>query len=120
MSLTRYSRNQLLTSLLSSTVYVSLHSANPGDTGASEVTDANYARQAATFNVDSSTGVATLSNALTWPASSGAYQVTHIGIWDSESGGNCMFRQALNTTENVEANGIPTFAAGEITVGSQA
>lgn len=68
-------------------VFASLHTANPGSTGASEVIGGSpaYARKALTWNA-ASAGSKTLSNQPTFdvPAST---TVTHIGLWSAATSG---------------------------------
>ena len=62
--------------------HVSLHSADPGTTGASEnANTGSYARQACSWNA-ASAGAMTNATALTF-ATSGTIAVTHIGTWNS-------------------------------------
>jgi hypothetical protein len=64
--------------------YVSLHTADPGATGASEVTGGSYARQALSCGAANAKAIANdvaVEFAL-MPAST----VTHFGIWDALAG----------------------------------
>lgn len=72
------------------TLYLSLHTADPGSTGANEVTGAGYARQAITFGNPVS-GVAANTAALSY-VNMPAAVITHLGLWDAPTGGN--FRQS--------------------------
>ena len=56
MSISNYLENKLLDAVFNATAfnvtgdpYISLHTADPGETGASEVTGGSYARQQAAF-----------------------------------------------------------------------
>lgn len=128
------------------TIYVSLHTADPGQTGASEVTTGagsgwvGYARVSATTGTSGTgsgaifggggvagaapTGTTTraISNsaALTFPASgatSGTVTVTYFGIWDASSGGNFLRGAALSASQVVGANASgPSFASGTLVV----
>lgn len=121
--LSTFSRNLLLNWLLTAGAatrptawYVSLHTADPGKTGASEVlvgTDANYARKSASFGTATTETSATTAD-LTWTAAAGAttYTVTHIGIWDAASGGNFIMGGALAVSETVVASGSLVLATG--------
>lgn len=60
---------------------ISLHTADPGDTGASEVTGGSYARQNGTFAAASG-GSSALSAAVDFTGMP-ACTVTHFGVWDS-------------------------------------
>lgn len=68
--------------------HASLHTADPGTTGTSEVTGGSpaYARVAITWTAGSSDGVYT-TNTLTFnlPASTA---VTHVGLWSASTGGS--------------------------------
>lgn len=89
------------------TYYLSLHSADPGTTGASELTGGGYVRQAyvptaAAAGAESNTASITVPNAGTVPA-------THIGIWTTATVGTYLIGAALGST--VTAASIQ-FAAG--------
>lgn len=66
-------------------VFLSLHSADPADTGANELTGGGYARQQTDFTAAAS---GTLSNvgAVTWSVPAG--NVVAWGAWDAVSAGN--------------------------------
>lgn len=119
MSLTLYGRIQALQALgLGGTVYVALHTANPGDAGTgNEVSDSGYARRSASFTLNSSTGTYALSGALTYPAASSGYTITHVSIKDAATGGNTLVKQPLSSAVTIAAGGTAVFAAGDITVG---
>src|SRR5262245_34229377 len=77
------------------TRYVSLHTADPGDTGASEVSGGSYARvqrDASDANWSAGTGTdGTTDNVatITFPTPSANWGVaTHLGLWDAASAGN--------------------------------
>lgn len=67
------------------TVYVSLHTADPGLTGTSEVSGTGYARIAVTFSAPADDGDDEMiqnSGALTFgPAGASWGTVTHFGVW---------------------------------------
>ncbi|WP_158892396.1 MULTISPECIES: hypothetical protein [unclassified Pseudomonas] len=117
-TLTLTGRNLVLAALgLSDTRYVSLHSGVPGNSGANEVTDSAYARQAATFSLEQSTGLATTSAALNWSAAVSGYTVSYVGVWDAQFGGNLVAYLPMASSQSVSANGVFTIPAGELTVG---
>ena len=122
MALSAYSRDMLLDYLLNTesvtrptSWYVSLHTGDPGTTGANEVAaqDDDYVRQAVDMGAASS-GTSVSEDSQTWTAASDAttYTVTHIGIWDSASGGEFLFGGALPVPETVVASGSLVLAAG--------
>lgn len=96
--------------------YVSLHSADPGETGASELPVANgYARQAATFGAATlGAGTAANTSAPTFTNSGSAWsEATHFCVWDAASGGNCLgIGNALATPKTLGSGDTATFAIG--------
>lgn len=99
------------------TVYLSLHSADPGDTGANELTATNgYARQAVAFNAPSA-GVCLNTDEETFTASGGNWTAaTHFAIWDAASAGNCLYSGTLDTSRTILDGASGVFAAGSISV----
>lgn len=77
------------------TTHLSLHTANPGDSGANEVTGGGYARKAVTFGAAAG-GVRTATGspvaAFDGPASQA---VTHFGHWTAATGGTFLGAVAL-------------------------
>ena len=105
-------------------VYISLHTADPVDTGANEVTGGNYARigvttgtgwNTTTAGTASSTNVAEIvfpaSGTVTWSGT-----VTHVGIWDSLTTGNLLFNGAISPSKVVSSGDVFKFLAGQLTV----
>jgi hypothetical protein len=66
---------------LTAPIKISLHTADPGATGANEVTGGSYARLSAGYNAASG-GVCALAATLSFNGMP-AVTVTHIGLWDS-------------------------------------
>lgn len=78
-----------------STVYLSLHTADPGDTGTSEVSGGSYARQPIAWNV-AANGAVRNTAAVTFPtATAGWGSVLYFGVWDVVSAGNLLFYGSL-------------------------
>lgn len=75
-------------------VWLSLHKAAPGTTGASEVTDTSYARQQITWGASVS-GVATGSQE-SFQCNAGSF--TDMGFWDSQTGGTFLGSQTLDNS----------------------
>jgi hypothetical protein len=93
------------------TYYLSLHSADPGTTGASELTGGGYVRQAVTFatwasGASSNTASAAVPNA-------GTTAATHFGLWTASTSGTYLIGGAL--ASSVTAASV-TFAAGAVAV----
>ena len=64
--------------------FISLHTGNPGATGASEATGGSYARKQTTWTLGASDGVATGSQ-VTFNVPAGTYAFA--GIWTAATGG---------------------------------
>ncbi len=103
-----------------STVYVSLHTSNPGITGAGEVAGGSYARQAVGHSLwnaaatASDTGSECTNNATITFASIPASTLTYVGIWDAVSGGNFLIGGAFQTPIAVGGGGSFVFNAGQL------
>lgn len=101
--------------------YISLHSADPAETGANElVPGANaYARQAATFAAPAATVdggyLCSLTVTLTW-TNMPAATVSHVGVWDAATAGNLLYSGALINAEIVAAGAMYVIQPGDLTV----
>lgn len=102
-------------------VYLALFLSNPGEAGAgTEVSYDGYARQAITFSepaLDSALGEYGVqnSNAATYAAAPvAAGTVTHIGLFDSKTGGNMLLYGQLTNSIVIDAGEAPAIIAGEI------
>ena len=101
----------------STTYYLSLHSATPGQTGASEITGGSYARQSITFGAasggsEASTNSQTFTNL---PAESGG--ISYFGLWSASSGGTYIGGGSTSgLTGSLPAGISVNFATGAVTV----
>jgi len=101
----------------STTYYLSLHSATPGQNGASEITGGSYARQALTFGAasggsESSTNSQTFTNL---PAE--ASGIPYFGIWSTATGGTYIGGgTTTGLTGSLPAGISVNFATGAVTV----
>lgn len=108
--------------------YISLHTADPGETGTqstSEVTYGAYARQPVARSVagwtvsgnNVSNAAAVTFPVATSPASASPEVATHFGIGSAVSGaGNLFFKGALNASLGISAGIAPSYAIGELDV----
>jgi hypothetical protein len=105
-------------------LYISLHTADPGEAGDQTTSEATYTSYARVAVVRSSSGWTISGNnssnaaAINFPqATGGSNTITHFGIGTSSSGaGNLLFKGALSASLAV-SNGItPSFAIGELDV----
>ncbi len=88
-------------------VFVSLHTANPGNTGASEVTTTqwpSYVRADASQGGNVADGFSASTTKLTANLlellfanydGAGTLTVTHFALWSAQTGGNCLWTGAL-------------------------
>lgn len=107
-------------------VYVSLHTADPGSTGASEVSTAawpSYARQdpagggAIAGGFDPAAGKATSNTAaMLFPEHDGGALITvsHVAIWDAATGGNCLMTGALTTPRDISPTDELSIRVGDL------
>jgi len=120
MSISDYLENELLDAVYNAdafsvtTPYVSLHTADPGETGASEVTGGSYARQAGSFGVAS--GGAVSNDALIEFTDMPACTVTHVGVWDAATAGNFLWGGALAASKTVNAGDTFQIPVGDLDV----
>ena len=74
-------------------LYVSLHAADPRDTGRGELTGEGYVRALVVLG-KTGTAVCANTNALEYPDLPGG-TITHFGVWDAERGGAFLTGGAL-------------------------
>lgn len=103
MALTSASRDEMLNDLDTLATHASLHTADPGSTGASEVTGGSYARVPITWNAASG-GTKTLTAAVTLQIPSGT-TITHFGLWSASSGGTFRGGGALDASQSFPTGG---------------
>ena len=118
-------RNSLVNALVNQTnytaptaIYISLHTADPGDTGASEATYTSYARVNATnsFPVAAS-GSSSNDVAIQFPTSTGGSNtVTHTGFWDAPTAGNWIGGGSLSVSKAIASGDTASFATSQLTV----
>jgi len=102
-------------------VYLGLLLNNPGETGGgTELSYDGYARQSITFSepaLDTSLGEYGIqnTNAATYAAApTAAGTVTHVAVYDSQSGGNMLLYGQLTNSIIIDAGEAPAIIAGEI------
>jgi hypothetical protein len=78
--------------------YVSLHTGDPGTTGANEATGGSpaYARQATTWSADSTDDGVRAGTQVTIDVPAGTY--TYAGLWTAASGGTFIDKVAITST----------------------
>lgn len=103
--------------------YISLHTADPGETGTQTTSEATYTSYARVSVARSAAGWTISGNsvsnaaAITFPAATGGTNtITHFGIGSDTSGtGNLFFSGALTSSLAVSSGITPSFAIGQLT-----
>ncbi len=121
MSISNFLELELLDQVLTNaaapaiaTVYTSLHTADPGETGASEATGGSYARQSTAFNV-AAAGLSDNSANIVF-TSMPAATLTHVGLWDASSGGNFLWGGSLTASKTTNSGDTFQINAGDLDV----
>ena len=114
MPYSSYGKNAMLNALGALAGFVSLHTANPGDTGTSEVTGGSppYARKAIAWgSAAAGSMIKTATNpAFDVPAGT---TVAYVGLWSLASGG-VFYGSALVTNEVFAAQGTYTLTGNTL------
>lgn len=100
-------------------VYVALHTGDPGETGASNELSGNaYARVQVTAGFTAISSGSTQNSAeILFPTATGTWgTVSHWSIWDASSAGNCLYKGALTSSRNVQSGDAFRFAAGALVI----
>ena len=97
-------------------LYISLHTSDPGTTGAGEVSNSTYAREAAgAFGaISTATSVVTNSSVITFNTDGDGETVTHAGVWYGVSSGTYLFGGALSSSFAYNNGVTPVFTAGSL------
>jgi hypothetical protein len=101
----------------SGSIYVSLHSADPGATGASELSGNAYAR-VAVADWDAASSKATANGAvINFPTATDPWsEATHFGIWDAATAGNFWLGGELTAGVTIAAGEAARYDAGDLDV----
>ncbi len=115
----------LLPSAAPGNLYISLHTADPGEGGAQNTTEAAYGSYARVAVVRSAVGWTVASGAcenaaaIDFPAcTSGSETLTHFGIGTASTGGagKLLYKGALSPNIAISTGITPSFAAGALDV----
>lgn len=115
MGLSNSGKNVMLDALGAVAVYASLHTADPGTTGASEATGGSpaYARKSITWNAAASGNLDNNANP-TFDVPAGTY--THFGLWSASTAGTFYGGGALSASETFAAQGTYTLTDVDVTL----
>lgn len=115
----------LQNSLAAGSFHISLHTADPGETGTQTTNEATYTGYARVAVARSAAGWTITANnaanaaAVTFPAATaGSNVITHFGIGSDLAlvAGNLFFKGALTASRTISAGITPSFAIGELDV----
>lgn len=116
-----FAENELLDAIFSqaaytpTNIYMSLHTADPGETGTSEVTGGSYARQTVTSSFGAASGGTVTSTANIQWTNMPAVTVTHIGVWDATGAGNFIWGGTLTASKTTNAGDTFLISSGNAT-----
>ena len=102
-----------------SAFYVSLHTGDPGETGANETTATAYARQQLTTTPwnSASAGVIKTGAGVTFTTSDASpVSITHIAIFDASTSGNCLFIGTMAVARDFSSTKNVVFNAEDIQI----
>lgn len=116
MPLSEYARNKLMDSLLAGGVFMSLHTDEPGLSGANEVAGQSYSRQIADAFSVAKAGEKTSTSDITFDNMPGV-TVTHIGVWDAKAGGNFVWAAPLLNKRTIYEGDTLRLRAGNVVLG---
>lgn len=118
-----YLENKILLHVLANTsytspttVYLSLHTATPGDDGTgTEVSGGSYARQS--FASTISGNAASNTSAIEFPTATGSWgTVSHVGVWDASTAGNLLFHGELSVAKTISSGDVFRVPAGDLDI----
>lgn len=82
-----------------STIFVKLHTADPGSAGATAAAVGSATRVAATFSAASSGAIALTGTNPSWTNGGTSETLTHVSVWDASTSGNFLWSAALSSSQ---------------------
>ena len=102
-------------------IYVALHTSDPGESpdGTTEVNAADYDRVSTTAGTDwdttlNPTGFDNTNIISFGQATNDWGTISHVSLWDSSGGGNCMAAFSLDSSVTINTDDTLEFNAGEL------
>lgn len=116
MGLSTSGRNAAASGVTALSGYASLHTGDPGGTGASEVTGGSpaYARKAVTWAAAGGGSVTTSASA-TFDVP-GSTTIAYMGLWSASTGGTFYGGAALSSSETYGAQGTYALTTATVTI----
>ena len=112
MALNTGGKNVMLGGLTAVATHVSLHTADPGATGTSEISGSPYTRELAGW-ASPSGGTAVNSGSIVFDVPA-ATTITHLGYWSASTSGTFYGSRALDTSQTFATAGTYTITAGNL------
>jgi hypothetical protein len=112
MALNTGGKNLMLNGLTAAATHVSLHTADPGATGTSEVSGSPYTRELADWAAASG-GTAVNDGAIVFDVPS-LTTIAFIGYWSAGTAGTFYGSRALDTSQTFATAGTYTITAGNL------
>ena len=112
MALNANGLNAQVGGLTSVASYASLHTAEPNNSGSSEVTGGSYSRESISWAA-ASNGTALSSAPIVFDVP-GSTTITHLGYWSAASGGTFYGSRQLNAQQTYATDGTYTIATGNL------
>lgn len=99
--------------------FISLHTGDPGNTGANEVAGGAYARQGPVSFSNTGANPSTAANTalVQYPTATASWgTVTHFGIWSAASGGTFYGGASVVTPKVIDIDDIARWDIGKLTI----
>jgi hypothetical protein len=97
-------------------IYMSLHTADPGETGASEASGGSYARlQYTNWSAPANRAISNAANIGFTTLSGNLGTAVALGIWDASTSGNFLWRSSAISL-SLTTGSTPTFEAGNVII----
>jgi len=125
MSFSNYLETEILDHVFSgnaytapSTLYLSLHTANPDEDGSgTEVSTSGTAYARATITFTTSGNTASNSAAVEFSTATANFgTVTHVGVYDASTGGNLLCYAALTSSKTIETGDVFRVPSGDLDI----
>ena len=125
MSFSNYLETEILDHVFSgnsytapSTLYLSLHTANPDEDGSgTEVSTSGTAYARATITFTTSGNTSSNTSAVEFSTATANFgTVTHVGVWDASTSGNLLCYAALSSSKTIETGDVFRVPAGDLDI----
>ena len=125
MSFSNYLETEILDHVFSgnaytapSTLYLSLHTANPDEDGSgTEVSTSGTAYARATITFTTSGNTASNTSAVEFSTATANFgTVSHVGVWDASTSGNLLCYAALSSSKTIETGDVFRVPAGDLDI----